>query len=68
MAVIDYDGKIGKALLCLDITNISDPKLIGHLDIELAIKRIVDNKRRLAAVLTWAALISNLCFDTSKFC
>ena len=65
---IDDDGKIGKALHRLDVCDVGDPKEIGLVHIKLTVKCVIDDQRRLAAVLAWTGLLSDLRFDSNTFC
>ena len=65
---IDDDGKIRKAFHRLDVCDVGDPKAIGRVHIKLTVKCVIDDQRRLAAVLAGTALVSDLRFDTSTFC
>lgn len=47
-----------------DIGNVRDPRLVRRLHIELAIQRIVDDQRRLAAIRAGAPLVADLRADS----
>ena len=49
------------------MSDVGEPKLIELIYIKLAIKSIIDNQGRFTAIVARAAIVSDLCFDTSHF-
>ena len=64
---INHDRPISEAFQRPDIRYVGDPRAIGLLNVELAIQRIIDNKRRLASMASRATLVPDPRPDTGLF-
>ncbi len=47
---IDHDGQIQKILMRADVGDVSDPKLIRGIDVELPVQRIIRHDGRAATI------------------
>lgn len=63
---INDDGKIGEALAGPDVGYVRNPHVVRKLDVELPVKRVIDNDGRSAAGYARTVLVADLCLDPGK--